>query len=206
MKVIKIQSEASKGGVLHYISNKHNFKLRTDLNIYESKLVESTFVEIINPNKSNHIIGVVYRHPSICPDTFNEIHIRPLLTKLSQEKNKDICIAGDFNFDLLKVASQQPTSEFFDIMTSNFLLPTILLPTKINTSNDTLIDNIFTNQFNPDIISGNLTFNISDGHLPSFTIFTKSNQQHLPKKHNIFIRNTHTFDKENFLLDILGLD
>ena len=91
-------------------------------------------------------------------------------------------------------------------MTSNFLLPTILLPTKINTSNDTLIDNIFTNQFNPDIISGNLTFNISDGHLPSFTIFPKSNQQHLPKKHNIFKRNTHTFDKENFLLDILGLD
>ena len=176
------------------------------MKIYETKLVESTFVEIINQNKSNHIIGVVYRHPSICPDTFNEIHIRPLLTKLSQEKNKDICIAGDFNFDLLKVASHQPTSEFFDIMTSNFLLPTILLPTKINTSSDTLIDNIFTNQFNPDIISGNLTFNISDGHLPSFSIFPKSNQQHLPKKHNIFKRNTHSFDKENFLLDILGLD
>ena len=42
------------------------------------------------------------------------------IEKLSQEKNKDICIAGDFNFDLLKVASHQPTSEFFDIMTSNF--------------------------------------------------------------------------------------
>ena len=43
---------------------------------------------------------------------------------------------------------------FFDIMTSNFLLPTISRPTRINRGNDTLIDNIFTNQFNPDIISG----------------------------------------------------
>ena len=58
-------------------------------------------------------------------------------------------------------------------MTSNFLLPTIKPLTKINTSNDTLIDNIFTNQFNPDITSGN---------------------------------HTHRFDKENFLLDVLGLD
>ena len=57
-----------------------------DLNIYETKLVESTFVEIINTNKSNHIIGVIYRHPSICPDNVNDIHIRPFLTKLSHEK------------------------------------------------------------------------------------------------------------------------
>ena len=28
--------------------------------------------------------------------------------------------------------------------------------------NDTLIDNIFTNQLNPDILSGNLTVGISD--------------------------------------------
>ena len=41
-------------------------------------------------------------------------------------------------------------------MTSNFLLPTITLPTKINTLNDTLIDNIFNNQYNPDMISGNI--------------------------------------------------
>ena len=52
-------------------------------------------------------------------------------------------------------------------MTSNFLLPTITLPTKINTSNDTLIDDIFANQLNPDIISGNQTVGISD-HITTF--------------------------------------
>ena len=53
-------------------------------------------------------------------------------------------------------------------MTSNLLTPLIIIPTKINSTNDTLIDNIFSNQYNPDTRSGNLTLNISDGHLPSY--------------------------------------
>ena len=91
------------------------------------------------------------------------------------------------------------------MMTSNVLLPTISLPTRINSGNDTLIDNIFTNQFNPDIIRSNLTLCISD-HLPSFTIFPKPNQPHLPKKHIFFKEMIKNFDKEIFLLDILDID
>ena len=41
-------------------------------------------------------------------------------------------------------------------MMSNFLLPVITIPTKINRGNNTLIDNIFTNHLNPDTKSGNL--------------------------------------------------
>ena len=52
-------------------------------------------------------------------------------------------------------------------MVSNFLIPVILLPTKINTKNDTLIDNIYTNQYDPSTMTGNLTVYFSDGHLPS---------------------------------------
>ena len=133
----------------------------------------------------------------MCVEDFNDNQIQPLLGKLSIENNKNVFIAGDFNLDLLKVASHHETSEFFDIMTSNFLLPTISLPTHINRGNDTLIDNIFTNQFNPSIISGNLVVCISD-HLPSFTIFPKSNQEHLPKKHNFYKRETKNFEREIF--------
>ena len=64
----------------------------------------------------------------------------------------------------------------------------ILLPTKINSGIDTLIDNIFTNHYNPDTMSGNLTLAISD-HLPLFTIFPKFNQNHIPKKHNLYKRD-----------------
>ena len=133
---------------------------------------------------------------------FNNDHFQPLLSKLSFQNNKKIFIAGDFNFDLIKASDNRETTEFFNSMTANFLLPLITLPTKINTLNDTLIDNIFTNQFNPDFKTGNLTIGISD-HLPSFIIVPKTNQNHLPKKHNIYRRDTKHFNKENFLYDFL---
>ena len=90
-------------------------------------------------------------------------------------------------------------------MTSNFLLPTITLPTKINTSNDTLIDNIFTNQINPDMISGNITVGISD-HIPSFLIIPRPNQNHLPRTQSTYTRDTKNYDRENCPLDMLSID
>ena len=58
----------------------------------------------------------------------------------NNEKNKNIFIAGDFNFDLIKASAHQSTSDFYDMLSTNFLLPMILLPTKINTIADTLIE------------------------------------------------------------------
>ena len=126
---------------------------------------------------------------------------------LAKEKKKKVYIAGDFNFDLLKYSDHADTANFYDKMTSNLLVPLILIPTKINSKNDTLIDNIFSNQFNSQTISGNLTVNFSDGHLPSFAIFPKSNQNHLPKKHNIYTRDKlDGQNKENFLIDLAAID
>ena len=65
--------------------------------------------------------------------------------------------------------NHEETLNFFETMISGQLLPSILIPTKINSVNDTVIDNIFSNQINPDIKSGNLNIVISD-HFPSFFI------------------------------------
>ena len=206
-KPVGTNSEATKGGVLLYISNQLNFKPRPDLNIYESKYVESSFVEIIN-EKSNQIIGVIYRHPTSCGDHFVDSHMANLLHKLNNERNKNIYITGDFNFDLINNANDRTTSNFYDLLTSNFLLPTILIPTKINKKTNSLIDNIFTNQYNPETISGNLTVSISD-HLPSFCIFPVEKTKYLPRKHNIYKRHfskmTET-DYSNLKNDISQID
>jgi hypothetical protein len=53
------------------------------------------------------------------------------------------------------------------------------------------------NVFNPDIISGNIVFDVSDGHLPSFVIIPKSNHNHLPKQHNFYKRSLKNFNPEN---------
>ena len=200
-------TEAEKGGTILYVSNELTVKPRKDLEIYESKELESNFVEIVNTKTSNDIVGVIYRHPKMDTSVFIDKKLNHLTNILAKEKNKKVYIAGDFNFDLLQYSNHPDTANFFDKMTSNLLVPLILIPTKINTKNDTLIDNIFTNQFNSQTISGNLTVNFSDGHLPSFSIFPKSNQNHLPKKHNIYVRDKLSEDKkENFLLDLAEID
>ena len=182
-------SEATKGGVLLYVSNIHNAVPRHDLQLYMPKNLESVFVEIINQNTKNEIIGVIYKHPILDKNTFNTNYLEKLTSKLSNENNKNIHIAGDFNFNLLNIDTDDDVNDYLEIMTSSFLLPSISLPTRITSHSNTLIDNIFTNSVNPDINSGNLTIGISD-HLPSFLIVPKNNQNHLPKKHNLFTRDT----------------
>ena len=84
--------------------------------------------------------------------TFTDNKLSKITNIIAKEKNKKVYIAGDFNFDLLKYSSHGCTADFYDKMTSNLLIPLIVIPTKINTKNDTLIDSIFTNQFNSETV------------------------------------------------------
>ena len=95
------------------------------------------------------------------------------------------------------------TNEFLDSLASNSFIPLILQPTRITSHSNTLIDNIFSNVIDPDIISGNLTATISD-HLPQFAI--------IPNMFGIFVSkyvsniyNWSKFDQENFILDYFSI-
>ena len=133
----------------------------------------------------NDIIGVVYRHPCMNADIFNNDYLVKLTDKLSKMK-KNIYICGDFNFNLLNL-SHDGTINFTEHMLSNFLLPIISIPTKLNSSNNnTLIDNIFINNINPETKSGNLAIDTPDGHLPSFMITPRPTQNILPKNTTFF--------------------
>ena len=91
-----------------------NFKPRKDLEIYSSKELESSFIEIfINEKSSNDIIGVVYRHPKMDTSTFIDDKLSGLMNKLIKENKKKVYIAGDFNFDLLKL-SHADTANFYE--------------------------------------------------------------------------------------------
>ena len=79
-------------------------------------------------------------------------------------------IYRDFNVNLFNYNEHNQTNKFLDSLASNSFIPLILQPTRITNHSNTLIDNIFSNVIDPDIISGNLTATISD-HLPQFSIF-----------------------------------
>ena len=92
------------------------------------------------------------------------------------------------------------TNEFLDSLASNSFIPLILQLTKITSHSNTLIDNIFSNFIEPDIIPGNLPATISD-HLPQFAIIPNIFWQYL--RHE---RDWSKFDQENFILDYFSVD
>ena len=54
-----IPTDSSAGGTLLYISYHLSYKPCQDFNIYKKNELESTFIEIMNPKKSNIIVGSV---------------------------------------------------------------------------------------------------------------------------------------------------
>ena len=68
------------------ISNHLPYKTRNDLKIYKSFELESTFIEIFNPKKTNIIIGCIYKHPNMNINELNDYYLNELLGKLSKEK------------------------------------------------------------------------------------------------------------------------
>ena len=76
---------------------------------------------------------------------------------------------GDFNIDLLKCETSQISHDFLMSLQSCYLIPTVVKPTRVHRNSATLIDNIFLN--NPDqiLLSGNIISDISD-HFSQFCI------------------------------------
>jgi len=195
-------TESSAGGAMLYISNKLSYKPRNDLNIYKPLELESIFVEIINPKKSNIIIGCIYRHPIMSIENFNDFYLNPLLEKISKE-NKTIFLLGDFNIDLLKYDYHPPTNEFLDSLSSNYFLPHIIHPTRITTRSKTLIDNIFSNLKTDNFKAGNLTISLSD-HLPQYLLANNIFSSPPNTKSKIIERNWKNFDQNLFNNDFIN--
>ena len=89
---------------------------------------------------------------------FNCNYLSKLLENISKEQ-KFVFLLGDFNVNLLNYNEHNQTNEFLDSLASSSFIPLILQPTRITTHSNTLIDNIFSNDIDPDI-SGNLTASI----------------------------------------------
>ena len=79
-------TETSAGSTLSYIVDHLSYKCHNDLNIYKKNELESTFIEVSNPKKSNIIVRVIYRHSSMDLTDFNCNHLNKLLENISKEQ------------------------------------------------------------------------------------------------------------------------
>ena len=82
-------TELGNGGTVLYIKNDIKYKLRKDLQIYKSKELQSTFIEVIEPGKNKIIIaGCIYCNPVMELSEFNNSFLTNLLVKFTfREKN-----------------------------------------------------------------------------------------------------------------------
>ena len=184
--------------VLYYIKSNKNFKVRNDLKIVKTKELESVFIEIVNKNKSNLIVGCIYRHPSMIASEFIDDYLKPLFDKIDSDKTK-VMLMGDFNLDLLQYDNSNDVSNFLETVISNSFFPYISLPTRVTSHSKTVIDNIFLNFYWPNIVSGNLSISISD-HLAQFLVIPSIQKQNT--KTPLMKRSFKKFSKQNFKCDI----
>ena len=155
---------SSCGGVATYIKNALDHKFLHDLNALEDEF-ETLWVKINAGIKSrNIVICCAYRHPDTDATKFIE-YLESTLSKV--DKNKIICVIGDFNINPLNYGSHRETNEFINCMVSHYLLPHILQLTRVTDHSATIIDNIFTNATEFNIVSGNILNQLAD-HFNSF--------------------------------------
>jgi len=179
--------------VAFYIDSRFQFKIRSD-NCLSLSHIECLFLEVIQLGKVNILIECVYRPPGTDVSAFNAELVKILIT-FDNEKKKIILMAGDYNLDVLKCNTHSPTGDFLNNMLSHSLFPTIRHPTRISDKSSTLLDNIFVNSIQYDVMSAIIYSDISD-HLP-VAIHLKTN--FVKKSANHFAN--HVYDAksiENF--------
>ena len=134
------------GGISIFVKDNLSFKHRSDLTTM-LPFMECSFIEI-SYNNQNYLIGGIYRIPKTCINSFIEQFNR--LIEPIKYSHK-IILLGDYNIDFLK--NDNHKNNFVICLQSNYLVPTILKPTRVATkikngqeiTTKTLIDNIFIN-------------------------------------------------------------
>ena len=135
---------------------------------YKTSSFGSVFIELsgqVNSNKT--IIGAIYRHPNTDQLTFN-IEFDNLLRSITKGRTSCILL-GDYNINLLNSSTDQKTSNFLDALFTNSVLPIITQLTRYGAQSATLIDNVITNKYLGQHLSGILLNDFSD-HFPIFFV------------------------------------
>ena len=108
-----------------------NYKRRKDLEIFQEKILETTYVEIKTRSDTDIIVGSLYKPPNTNERALCD-HIDEITSKINAESRKKEVIMGmDHNLDLLKSSIHQPTQRFLDKMLECGMLPSIMRPTRI---------------------------------------------------------------------------
>ena len=195
------------GGLVIYLHNKYNYELYPISE--KSDIWEGMFIKILNNvNNKSILLGNIYRPPK---DNYTIETIQRFIDEFSSVlndivKQKSILIiTGDFNINLLDINEKQIFREYFEILLSYGMFPTISLPTRITQNSATLIDQMFTNSDEKcSHFSGIILSDISD-HLPYFYCINIQNHNKMSKEY-IYHRKLNDENINKLLIDLEQLN
>ena len=192
------------GGVGFFVSKNFQFEILEEESVFISGVYESLWIKVQVDKCKFKIIGNIYR-PNTAPRANLKLAIEThasIITKIKSNKNHSKCsieIASDFNVDLLKFQEHNKTNEYFEVLLSFGLLPTVTKPTRISHNSATLIDHIFVSNQSKFHYSGIIISEISD-HFPIFYIDQSNNQKPKPQPYQTRKINSETQTNLNNLL------
>ena len=196
-----VRPDRIHGGVSLFITTAITYQVLNEISMI-NRDIECLFVEM-EFNNIKMYVGVIYRTPDADIRNFCDylINILESLNPLTQS----CYLMGDYNIDLLKHSTHNPTSEFLDLMFSNSFIPLINKPTRITLKPATLIDNIFANKYENEhrYMTGILTSDISD-HSPIFHISLNQNYPKEEEYQTIHLINGSNLEK--YINDIQNHD
>ena len=143
---------------------------------------QAVFTECdIHSNKI--LIGVVYRPPGVCSSEFIE-EITEILEQVNHISTTTI-FAGDFNFDLFQISTDNYVVSFLDMCLSHGLFPCISKTTRPAPESASLIDNFFCSNLSF-ITEPNVILNDISDHFPIYIkLIYKKDRSHTSMRKSI---------------------
>ena len=158
------------------------------------------WIEICFVKRKNVICGVLYRQHN-SPESFLK-YLEETIDKFTST-GKNLCLLGDFNLCLQKIETCNYSRDFL-LAASKLLSPSNYRQTNTCSQNSaSLIDNIFVNNPEQVLISGNLITDVSD-HFSQFCILTSTRDK--IKRKQIKKRDLSHFNPDSLNSDLATID
>ena len=167
------------GGVALFVSDRYISNLCDDFCYINSFLecVGASILECVGASikisNKNILVLSIYRPPSGNVGDFLD-KLSELLSLARNVNYNDIYVIGDFNLDLLKHANNVHICEFINLMYSFSLFPLVTKPTRVTNTTASLIDHIWTTQFETNT-KNYIIHNDTTDHFPVLSQFRIQN-------------------------------
>ena len=192
-----VPTPLASGGVRLFIDERISYTIleKTSDEAFQALWIEISFVQ-----KKNIICGIIYRQHN-SPARF-ETYFNETVERLTST-GKLVYVMGDFNIDLLKINISSFRHDFLLTLQSCYLIPTVDKPTCVHNNSASLIDNIFVNNPEQVLVSGNIISDISD-HFSQFCIIKSVKDKSIGKTYKM--RDFSRFSADCFNDDLSQAD